>query len=128
MTAKTNKPSILLVDDDSLWRETLNVILGSGDFNIVGEASNGEAALSMCRQHAPGVVLLDINMPGMDGIAVLQAIRKEFPAVSVIMISAEATLDRVKEAIAEGASGFVVKPFNSGRVIDDVNAVIRRRK
>ncbi len=128
MTAKTNKPGILLVDDDSLWRETLNVILGTGDFDVVGEASNGEAALSMCRQCTPGVVLLDINMPGMDGIAVLQAIRKEFPAISVIMISAEATLDRVKEAIAEGASGFVVKPFNSGRVIDDINAVIQRKK
>ena len=127
MTAKTNKSSILLVDDDSLWRETLNIILGTGDFDIVGEASNGKMALSMCRQYAPRVVLLDINMPGMDGIAVLQAIREEFPAISVIMISAEATLDRVKEAIAKGASGFVVKPFNAGRVIDSVNAVIQRK-
>ncbi len=126
MNATPHKPSILLVDDDSMLRDTLKIILRGDDYEIAGEASNGEAALAACRQYRPGVVLLDINMPGMGGLEVLHAIRKDYPATKVIMVSAEATLDRVQEAIAGGAVGFIVKPFNAGRVLDDVNEALEK--
>ncbi len=126
MNKKPEHPTVLLVDDDKLLRDTLKIILRAHAFEICGEASDGEEALALCRRHRPGVVLLDINMPGMDGLATLQAIRQEFPAVRVIMISAEATLERVKEAIANGADGFIVKPFHAGRVLNDITAVLEK--
>lgn len=127
MTAKPDKPTVLIVDDENMIRDTLKIILYGDDFKIAGEAANGEAALELCRQHHPGVVLLDINMPGMDGLEVLRAIKKELPATQVVMISAEATMERVKEAISSGAAGFIVKPFNAGRVLDDITAVLEKR-
>lgn len=119
------KPSVLVVDDDSMLRDVLKAILRADDYEIAGEASNGEAALMACRKLSPGVVLLDINMPGIDGLEVLHAIRRDFPSIKVIMVSAEATIDRVQEAIDGGALGFVVKPFNGGRVLDDIAAALR---
>lgn len=127
MSQKPEQPTILLVDDDSLMRNTLKIILRAYDFPVAGEAADGEEALSLCRQHRPDVVLLDINMPGMDGLATLQALRHEFPVTRVIMISAEATLEKVKEAIACGADGFIVKPFNAGRVLKDITAALIKK-
>lgn len=77
-------PTVLVVDDDQLLRDTLKIILRAYDFEVCGEAADGEAALSLCCQHHPDVVLLDINMPGMDGLAALHAIRQEYPATRVI--------------------------------------------
>lgn len=122
------KPSVLVVDDDAMLRDILKTILRGDDYEIAGEASNGEAALMACRKFSPGVVLLDINMPGMDGLEVLHAIRKDFPAIKVIMVSAEATIGRVQEAIDGGALGFVVKPFNAGRVLDDIEAALGKMR
>lgn len=127
MNKKVELPTVLIVDDDSLLREALKAILRSGDYKVVGEASNGEAALALCRKLRPGLVLLDINMPGMDGLEVLQGIKADSPKTKVIMISAEATHERVKDAILKGAVGFVVKPINAGRVLDDIEAVISGR-
>lgn len=66
---------------------------------MVGEASNGEDAIALCEKHQPGLVLLDINMPKMDGLQALEQIRKASPATIVLMVSTEATMDRVREAI-----------------------------
>lgn len=111
---------MLVVDDDAMIREALKLILRSEEYVIAGEASNGEDALALCARLNPVVVLLDINMPKTDGLQVLAAIRQGQPNIKVIMISAEATLDRVREAIEKGAAGFIVKPFNPARVLDKI--------
>lgn len=116
--------SVLVVDDDSLMREMLKAILRSEEYQVVGEASNGEDAIALCARLKPKLVLLDIQMPKMDGLQALEAIRKAQPAVKVIMVSAEATMDKVTEAIKKGAAGFVVKPFNAARVLDKVSECI----
>ncbi|GAO36209.1 chemotaxis protein CheY [Sulfuricella sp. T08] len=112
--------SVLVVDDDSLMREMLKAILRSEEYHVVGEASNGEDALAQCARLKPKLVLLDIQMPKMDGLQVLEAIRQAQPEIKIIMVSAEATMDKVTEAIKKGAAGFVVKPFNAARVLDKV--------
>ena len=118
--ANMAKPSVVVVDDDSLMREMLKTILRSEDYPVIGETSNGEEAIALCARLKPGLVLLDINMPKMDGLQALAEIHKASPATKVLMVSAEATMDRVNEAIKKGASGFVVKPLNPASVLGRV--------
>lgn len=124
---KPTKPSVLVVDDDSMMREMLKLILRSDDYEVAGEASNGQDAIALCAMHKPGLMLLDINMPKMDGLQALEEIRKVSPATIVLMVSAEATMDRVQEAIALGASGFVVKPLNQASVLDRIAMCLKKK-
>lgn len=122
------KPSVLVVDDDSMMREMLKLILLSDDYKVIGEASNGQDAIALCAMHKPGLVLLDINMPKMDGLQALEEIRKVSPATIVLMVSAESTMDKVREAIEKGASGFVVKPLNQVGVLDRVTMCLKAKR
>lgn len=124
---KSVKPSVVVVDDDHMMREMLKLILLSDGYEVVGEASNGQDAILLCERQKPGLVLLDINMPKMDGLQALEEIRKVSPASIVLMVSAEATMDRVREAIALGASGFVVKPLNQASVLDRITMALKRK-
>lgn len=125
---KSKKPSVVVVDDDSMMREMLKLILFSEDYPVIGEASNGQDAIALCAMHKPGLVLLDINMPKMDGLQALEEIRKISPASIVLMVSAELTMDRVSEAIKIGASGFVVKPLNPGSVLDKIAMCLKGKR
>lgn len=124
---EARKPSVLVVDDDSMMREMLKLILCSENYRVVGEASNGLDAVMKCVDLRPDMVLLDINMPKMDGLQALEEIRKANPAAMVLMVSAEATMDKVSEAIQKGAAGFVVKPLNPASVLDRVGKCFKRR-
>ena len=117
--------SVLIVDDDSLMREMLKAILRSEEYQVVGEAANGEDAIALCARLSPRLVLLDIHMPKMDGLQVLAASKQAQPEVKVIMVSADATMDKVAEAVQKGAVGFVIKPFNAARVLDKVGEFIK---
>jgi two-component system chemotaxis response regulator CheY len=118
---EARKPSVLVVDDDSIMREMLKIILEDSDeYRVVGEASNGQDAVKKCETLNPDLVLLDINMPKMDGLQALDEIRKANPAMMVLMVSANATMDKVSEAIQKGAAGFVVKPLNPASVLDRI--------
>ncbi|MDO8812744.1 MAG: response regulator [Gallionella sp.] len=125
---KPKKPSVVVVDDDSMMREMLKLILLSEDYPVIGEASNGQDAIALCAMHKPGLVLLDINMPKMDGLQALEEIRKISPASIVLMVSASLTMDRVNEAIKKGASGFVVKPLNPASVLDKIAICLKGKR
>ena len=125
---QSGKPSVVVVDDDSMMREMLKLILRSEDYEVVGEASNGQDAIELCAKLKPGLALLDINMPKMDGLQALEEIRKACPATMVLMVSAEATMDKVREAVALGASGFVVKPLNPASVLDKITMCLKGKK
>ena len=123
---KISKPSVLVVDDDHLMREMLKLILQSDDYPVAGEAANGKNAIEQCAKLKPGLVMLDINMPGMSGLEALEEIHRVSPATKVMMVSADATMDSVKEAISKGAIGFVVKPLCADSVLKRVNACFGR--
>ncbi|MBW8078453.1 MAG: response regulator [Gallionella sp.] len=125
---KSMKPSVVVVDDDSMMREMLKLILLSEDYPVVGEAANGQAAIALCAREKPGLVLLDINMPKLDGMQALEEIHKASPATVVLMVSAEATLDKVREAMEKGAAGFVVKPLNPASVLDRIAKCLNGKK
>jgi two-component system chemotaxis response regulator CheY len=122
------KPSVLIADDDSMLREMLKLILHSEGYKVVGEASNGIDAVMQCVKLKPDLVLLDINMPKMDGLQALVEIHKATPQARVIMVSALVTMDRVSEAIQNGAIGFVVKPLNPATVLDQIKMCLRKKE
>lgn len=122
---RTGGPRIVIVDDESLMRSVLKNLLQSAGHVVIGEAVNGEAALELCVKQQPDLVLLDINMPGADGLQVLRSIRKEFPTIKVIMVSAYGSMDRVSSAISAGAVGFVVKPFNAANVLKQIEVFFK---
>jgi two-component system chemotaxis response regulator CheY len=125
--ATSKKPTVLLVDDDSMMRNVLKIILKSEGYREIDEASNGEEAIAQCLRLRPDLVLLDINMPKMTGLQALEGIRKASPTTLVLMVSAESTLDKVDEALKKGAAGFVVKPITAANVLAKVESCLKRR-
>lgn len=111
-------PKILIVDDNDVMRALLRGILRNEDYQVVGEARNGIQALEMVERMTPDVVCLDVIMPELDGLETLKSIKRDFPQVSVIMITGNASKENVQEALELGANGFVVKPFNAAKVLE----------
>lgn len=118
--------SILLVDDHALMREGLRQLLSlEEDLRVVDEAVNGFEAVQKVRQLQPDVVLMDISMPVIDGIAVTQQIVREFPDMAVIMLTMHRQDQQVLQAIKSGARGYLLKTASSqelARTIRQVHA------
>jgi DNA-binding NarL/FixJ family response regulator len=113
---------VLIVDDHRLMLNALRVTLErDDDMSVVGEADCGEKALSLVAQTGPDVVLLDVRMPGMDGLAVLAQIREHYSKVTVVMLSALDDPALVRAALERGAAAFVLKDIDPR----DLAAVVR---
>lgn len=111
---------ILITDDTLFMRVTLKGILGANGFSDIIEASNGEEAVSKFQEHQPDLVLMDITMPIMDGIAATRRIRAIDPQAKIVICSAMGQKEMVMEAVQAGAMDFIVKPFQTDRVIESV--------
>lgn len=127
MAEANAKPRVLIVDDDAMTRELLKLVLKEEGFAIAGEAKDGESALVACAAHVPDILCLDINMPGMGGLATLSQLHAQHPALPVVMVTGDATLSSVRTAIGNGASGFIVKPFSPGSVGDALRHALAGR-
>jgi two-component system chemotaxis response regulator CheY len=117
-----NKIKVVIIDDNDMIRTLLKVILRSEQFDVVGEAEDGKAAIEVCLKFDPDIVLLDIAMPLMNGIDALAEIRLHLPCAVIIMVTANDDENIINEAIKKGASGYVVKPFNTLSVIETMTA------
>ena len=115
--------SVLIVDDNDMTRETLRVILRSDDYNVIGEATDGDIALEMVTKLKPNIVLLDVIMPKVNGIEALKNIRLVAANVSILMVTANKDQETVVEAVKAGISGYIMKPFNAKKVLDTVQQV-----
>ncbi len=105
-----NRTDLVVVDDHALFRRGLISLLSEmPDFQVVGEASNGREALQVIEKTRPGIILLDINMPIMNGIETLNEIRKLDPAPKVLMLTISQNDEDLIGAIVAGASGYVLK-------------------
>jgi len=119
------KPRILVVDDEAAIRDSLRMILEYEDFEFVG-ASNGPDAIAQVQRDRPDLVLLDIKMPGMDGMEILRKLHALDETLPIVMISGHGTTATAVEAIRSGAIDFLDKPLSSERVIVTVQNVLRQ--
>jgi DNA-binding response OmpR family regulator len=121
MTAKT----ILIVDDEKNIRLALSMTLEKLDMPVETAAS-GEEALERLAQGEYGLMLLDLRMPGLDGMAVLRQVAKERPEIKVIIITAYGSIDLAVEAMKLGAVDFLQKPFDTGQVREMVRRILEK--
>jgi two-component system chemotaxis response regulator CheY len=110
-------PKVLIVDDNDLMRTLLRGILRGESYLVIGDARNGILALEFIEKHTPDIVLLDVMMPEMDGLETLQSIKVKYPNIVVVMITGNPSVENVQESIQNGAKGFIIKPFNSAKVL-----------
>jgi two-component system, NtrC family, response regulator AtoC len=120
-TTMKNQKVILIVDDEAAMRKNLSELLGEEGFRIV-EAVDGESAMSMVKEHRPNLILLDINLPRTDGLAVLVQVKRTQPDVPVIVFTAYGTSERAIQAMKSGAYDYLEKPFD----LDEFLLTIRR--
>ena len=117
--------AILLVEDDSAIRKGLKATLSAMRFTI-GEASTGEDALTTLRTANFDAVLLDLNMPGMGGVEACRRMRREFPHISILVITVRDSEKDKIEALDAGADDYITKPFQIGELTARIRAVLRR--
>ena len=111
-------PSVLIADDAAFMRMMIKNILSEAGYEVVGEAENGQVAVSRYRELRPDLTTMDITMPEMDGIQALREIRGEDPSARVVMCSAMGQQSMVIESVQAGARDFIVKPFQPERVLE----------
>lgn len=117
---------VLLVDDQALFREALATLLGvRADIDVVGEAANGDEALSRAAEVNPDVVLMDLRMPVLDGIAATRRMRAEQPQVRVIALTTFDDDEEVFAALRAGAVGYLLKDVSSARLVEAILAAAR---
>ena len=115
--------NILICDDAAFMRMMIKDILTKNGYNVVGEAENGAKGIEKYNELHPDLVLMDITMPEMDGIAALKGIKQIDPNAHV-MCSAMGQQAMVIESIQAGAKDFIVKPFQADRVLEAVKKVV----
>ncbi len=115
---------ILIVDDAAFMRMVIRDILTKKGYEVVGEAKDGKESVTMYKELKPDLVLMDITMPEMDGIAALKEIRKIDSEAAVIMCSALGQQAMVIDSIQAGAKDYIVKPFQADRVIEAVSKIL----
>lgn len=114
---------VLIVDDAVFMRMKLRDILEKNGYEVVAEAQNGLEAIERYNETSPDLVTMDITMPEMDGVEALKKIKAEHPEAKVLMCSAMGQQGMVMDAIRAGAVDFIVKPFDSDRVIKALDKV-----
>jgi DNA-binding NarL/FixJ family response regulator len=113
-----NRVRVVIADDQQLFAEALEAILSTdGRIAIVGRAGTGEAAVDLAREEQPDVVLMDIAMPVMDGIAATEAIRSQVPGTRVIVLTGSDAPHDVSRARSAGAAGYVTKDQIAGDLV-----------
>jgi len=124
MSTAKKKIKILIVDDHPVVRKGLQSCLAARDnLKIVGESSNGEDAIKQAREHLPDIVLVDMQMPGMDGLALTEALKKEAPAAKVLILSMQGQRDAVLRIIRAGARGYVLKDAPTDELVRAIETV-----
>jgi DNA-binding NarL/FixJ family response regulator len=117
---------VLVVDDHPMVRTGLRVFLAeTTDVTVVGELSDGDSALSVVERERPDVVLMDLSMPGVDGVAATRAISASYPDVKVVILTTFVEREQVLEAVDAGAVGYLLKDADPEELVRSIRAAAR---
>jgi DNA-binding response OmpR family regulator len=117
-------PKLLIVEDDQTLRETLAYNLQGEGYEVV-QAGDGVTGLNLAREHKPDVILLDVALPGLDGLTVCRTLRRETEAAIVLLTARDGEVDRIV-GLDSGADDYIAKPFSVGELLARLRAVLRR--
>ena len=121
------KLKLMMVDDEARFLVTTEKLLKKKGVDVV-TAGSGAEALEKLRQQTVHVVILDVKMPGMDGVATLREIKRQFPMVEVIMLTGHATVESAVEGLKTGAVDYLMKPADLDEIIEKANDAFNRRQ
>jgi DNA-binding NarL/FixJ family response regulator len=116
---------IIVVDDHPLTRDALSSLLAQGGFDVVGEAADGSEAIDLAQRLQPDLVLLDLSMPGLDGLSALPRLRAAAPGCEVVVLTASGTEENLLSAIRGGAAGYLLKSEPPERIVDFLRGVAK---
>jgi DNA-binding NarL/FixJ family response regulator len=116
---------ILLVDDHPLTRSALSALLGRNGFDVVGEAADGREAIARAVELQPDLILLDLSMPGVDGLTALPQLRGAAPGCEVVVLTASAMEENLLGAIRAGAAGYLLKSEPPARIVEFLRGIAR---
>ncbi|MBU3209330.1 response regulator [Clostridium algidicarnis] len=115
---------ILIADDDSLIREGLKIILeNEPGFKVVALAANGQEAFDLCKEKKPNIVMMDIRMPIMDGVISTRLIKQNLKDIKIVMLTTFKDEEYIKEAIKNGADGYILKSQSSEAIIETIKII-----
>jgi DNA-binding NarL/FixJ family response regulator len=117
---------IIIADDDGLIRDSLNLLLSlEEDIEIIGTAKNGKEAFQLCQANKPDIVLMDIRMPVMDGVLGTKLIKENFHDVKVVLLTTFKDDEYIREAVKNGAEGYILKNQSSDSIIESLRTVYK---
>ena len=119
---------VLIADDQELIRESLGIVLGANpDMEITGMASDGQSVLSMIKKEKPDVILMDIRMPGMDGVECTRVVKEKYPDIYIIILTTFDDDEYVYGALKYGASGYLLKGISMKELDSAIRTVVSGR-
>ena len=122
---KAERIKVMIVDDHPVVRSGMGtMLLAFDDLELIGEASSGNAALAKCEQRLPDVILMDMMMPGMDGLESTRAILERFPSVKIIMLTSFTKEDMVQDALDAGAFGYILKSVSIDHLAEAIHSAV----
>jgi len=121
-------PLIMLVDDEAPFVETMTKRLAKRDLNVISAFSGQEALEALDKHRNVDVVILDVKMPGMDGIETLKKMKAAYPLIEVVMLTAHATVESAIEGMKFGAFDYLMKPCDMEQLMGKVNEASRKKR
>lgn len=128
MPIKTKRIRIAIADDHQICRDGIISMLDPNIYDIVGEADNGIHIIELAKQNLPDIILMDIQMPKMDGIEATKIITSNFPSINIIALSMHGQEIYILEMMSAGASGYLLKTALKNEIIDAINSVSHNKQ
>ena len=126
--ADKKRRNVLIIDDNDISRMLLHSILRGDGYEIVGEATSAKKGIELALNLKPDIVCLDNMMPEISGLEVLLEIRPKLPQTLILMVTGSTDRETVQAALQGGANGYIVKPYNSGGVLDALEQALAKAR